>query len=196
MPKFLFVVALMAGLVFAQSPTITSVVNGGDFSFGIAQGGFGTIFGTGLSDKEYVGQSVPYAAKLGKTEVRFCVGSGASRAAWDNCLVSGVVYAGPGQVNFRAPIPLITSEPVGSFVLRRDGIEAVAAPSLLYRRKPSVFFVGFDCDYEPSTGDPTPCGLRSTRANVTNSIRGAITDARGAVVTSLNPARAEGWYTI
>src|ERR1017187_9705977 len=45
----LFVVAAPA---FAQ-PHIQAVVSGADFSPGIALGGIGTVFGTGLSDKQY-----------------------------------------------------------------------------------------------------------------------------------------------
>ena len=190
------VILILGGGSLAQDrPVVNVVVSAADFRLGIADESLATVFGFGLSDREYVANSVPLPRKLGETELRFC---SQSTTAWEQCSPMELVYAGPRQINFRVVLSGAPSFPLtGLFVVRRNGVtNEPRLGTTIERALPRIFEMGFDCGYNPNWRDPTPCGLRAQRVHEMNSVRGAVTDQDGKLVTSLNPARVGRYYTL
>lgn len=188
--------AILSLNILAQTPSITSVVSSADLRPGVAAGSFGTIFGSNLSDAEYLYSTVPYPTILGGIELRFCRGTGSQRAPWNQCLIAGLVYVSPVQVNFRMPISPVSEEPIGVIVTRRNNIETQSPPVLLSRFDPHVFRLGFDCNYDARVNGSGPCGFRFNKTSENDAIRAAVTDLSGNLITSKNPLRLNQWYTV
>jgi uncharacterized protein (TIGR03437 family) len=107
-----------------------SLVNGASFgrSGGFAPGSLVSIFGGGLSDRDYYASSLPLPARLGQTSV----------------LVNGtpapLLYVGPTQVNFQLP-PGLTGESARIVVLLGEQPSAEITVGLAVA-DPAVFLVG------------------------------------------------------
>jgi len=71
--QMIVIVGLAAGgLLAAQAPHISSVVNSADFAVGIPLGSFGTVYGTGLSAAAYQASVYPFPVSLGTTQAALC----------------------------------------------------------------------------------------------------------------------------
>ena len=98
--------ALAVGLLFVAAapalaqPHIQAVVSGADFSPGIALGGIGTVFGTGLSDKQYQFSALPFPVKLGPTDVFVCLAGKISQFNESTCQALQLIFVSPSQINF------------------------------------------------------------------------------------------------
>jgi uncharacterized protein (TIGR03437 family) len=184
-----------AGL-FAQ-PRITAVVNAADFASGVAYGSLGTIFGSGLSDKNYQLASLPLPYKLGPTEAFVCLyGSGAQTIPANGCEPLQVLFVSPAQINF-----LLFSAPPQKpgfgtqdlyVVVRNGGVVSEAAgtapasrlpPSIV---SPRIFMAGTDRYIDARFISPTTF----------QTTRGVISDQKGNLLNSTNPARIGQYYTI
>jgi uncharacterized protein (TIGR03437 family) len=189
---------LFTGLLSAQDrPVILAVVSSADFQAGIAFEGLASIFGTGLSDSAYGAASVPLPIELGQTQVRYCA---PLSAVWDDCVPMELLYVGRDQINFRVSYGTRDESQTiyeGALVVRR-----IATLSDETRRQalepvaPRIFQMGFDCNYDPAQADPSPCRLLSQRSSKQQSVRGALTDPSGALITSSNPARMGTVYSL
>jgi len=221
--SLLMFAALAAGPINAQ-PHILSVVSGADFTSGIALGGLGTVFGTGLSDSQYQFAALPFPLRLGPTEAFICVAGKISQLDASQCQALQLIFASPSQINFIlfSSLPAIPQfqqlpgmgAPLLSLVVRVNGVidDGAASgssagsqveltqygpnPQFIYAQ-PRIFSEGYDCVIDPSLPDANKnCGLTFTKTVANQSVRGAITDQQGHVLSSSNPARIGQYYTI
>lgn len=190
---------------FGQAPKIAAVTGGADFNPSrVAEGGYVTVFGSGLADATYSAQTVPYGTKLGSTEILFCPGQTITLF----CQAAEVAYASPGQVNIvlngiggtiQGGVPFSIS---GYIVARVNGvIDASAAsgnptPISIPAYAPSLFLAGSDCPIDSRYPAPNQnCGLAPSLATAGRVERGLITDQSGSVLWSGNPAHLGQYYT-
>ena len=209
-----FTIALLLTAAAVAQPTITSVASSADFKSGIAPEGLATIFGTGLAIGATAASNTAYPKKLGETEVFVC---DAPFQNVDLCVAAGLMYAGPNQINFQVPATGHPSDTIPSgvytngtrhIVVRVGGIlDQQAAVRLPYTTTvapaaPAIFFMGTDCLIDPDYPMPsqaqrdTNCGLSSKPSNSGRADRGAVTDQKGNLLSSTNPARLGKYYTI
>jgi uncharacterized protein (TIGR03437 family) len=209
-----FAIALLLTAAAAAQPKITSVASSADFKSGIAPEGLATIFGTGLANGGTAAPNTTYPKKLADAEVFVC---DAPFQNVDLCVAAGLLYAGQNQINFQVPASGHPSDitPAGVYtngtrhiVVRVGGIlDQQAAARLPFTTTvlpaaPAIFFMGTDCLIDPNYPVPshvqrdTYCGLSSKPNNSNRADRGAITDQKGNVLTSANPARLGKYYTI
>jgi len=196
--RLLLGILLLPGLARAEDrPVIQAVVSSADFQSGAAFEGLATIFGTGFSSQEYRAASLPLPTKLGDTQVRYCV---PLSAVWDDCVPMELLYVGPNQINFRISYgSRDESQPVfnGALVVRRnDTLSDETRRQVLEPFAPRIFVMGFDCNFDPSYDDASPCGLTPQRTSPRQVVRGALTDVAGVLITSNNPAQIGRAYTL
>jgi len=212
--RFLLSLIACLTLTFAQTrPKINAVVSAADFRPGVTFSGYATIFGAGLSDGEYKAQTVPYPPKLGSTQVFFCYSTpvpvSADIVTFLGCIPTSLVYASPSQINFLIPAALTTPPKLvgldgrNLFVVSVGGVidqdASVTAPNTyqLQSPQPRIFSMGTDCLIDPRYQNrSTVCGLTFDALSGNRADRGAITDPQGNVITSSNPAKLGGSYSI
>ncbi len=182
---------------------------------GVTFSGYATIFGTGLSDAEYKAQAVPYPQKLGSTQVFFCYSAPVPTSQQADiinflgCVPTSLVYASPSQINFLLPAysltppNLVGRDGMNLFVVSVGGVidqdASVGSPAKyqLALAQPRIFSMGTDCLIDPRYQNRSPaCGLTFAALSGNRANRGAITDLQGNVVTSSNPAKLGGSYSI
>lgn len=201
---------VLAMSAFAQSvPHINAVVSAADSNGGVTLGGLATIYGTGLSDAEHFLSTSSYPAKIGPTEVLLCVPTAVRFATAGGCISLGLTYASPTQINIYLPdvlpvLPGLAPQAL-SFVVRNNGAldaNAAAGNSAVFNLslpQPRIFSEGFDCSTDPRYKDVNVnCGLTfvDTLPLKLQAIRGAVTDQRGAVLSSANRAHIGQYYTV
>ena len=209
-----FTIALLLTAAAVAQPKITSVASSADFKSGIAPEGLATILGTGLATGGIAATNTDYPNKLGDTEVFVC---DAPFQNVDLCVAAGLLYVAPNQINFQVPANGHPSDitPAGLYmngtrhlVVRVGGVlDQQAATKLPFTTTvapaaPAIFFMGTDCLIDPDYPVPsqvqrdTNCGLSSKPSNSSRADRGAVTDQKGNLLTSDNPARLGQYYTI
>jgi len=209
-----FTIALLLTAAVVAQPKITSVASSADFKSGIAPEGLATIFGTGLAIRAASATNPAYPNKLADTEVFVC---DAPFQSVDLCVAAGLLYVGPTQINLQVPAIGHPSDstPAGVYtngtrhlVVRVAGaLDQQAAAKLPFTTTvapaaPAVFFMGTDCLIDPEYPLPshvqrdTNCGLTSKPNDSSRADRGAITDQKGNLLSSSNPARLGQYYTI
>lgn len=205
----LVVVLLPVAMCYCQdSPRITAIVSSADFQTpnpGIAPmvlRSLVTIFGDGLASTTASVTSPPAPTLLGGTRVMLC----GDALFIERCKPLDLLYVSPKQINLVVSSNGQTAGLSGERVfIERDGRpstspEALAssarASTLTYAYQPRIFELGYDCAFNPLWGDTSPCGIFRTRFGDKQSLRGAITDQAGSIVSSLNPARVGSYYTI
>jgi uncharacterized protein (TIGR03437 family) len=196
--RLLLAILLLPGLARTEDrPVIKAVVSSADFQPGAAFEGLATIFGTGFSSQEYHAASLPLPTKLGDIQVRYCV---PLSAVWDDCIPMELLYVGPNQINFRISYgSRDESQPVfnGALVVRRNNTLSDETRRQVFDPfAPRIFVMGFDCNFDPSYHDASPCGLTPQRASAQQVVRGALTDVAGVLITSNNPAQTGRAYTL
>src|ERR1017187_6933223 len=209
--------ALFPALAFGQ-PHIAAVVSGADFTFGIALGGFATVFGTGLADGKYQAPGTPYPLKLGSTELFVCLPGKISQINASECVALQVIYASPSQVNFLlfSSLPQLPGfNDTLSLVVRVNGViddgatsgqslgtQLTATPfgsgGIGFPPESRVFFEGYDCLTDTRyLNANNNCGLTLATPTTTYiAIRGAVTDQQGRLLSSANRARFGQYYTV
>jgi uncharacterized protein (TIGR03437 family) len=206
--------ALFLTAAAAAQPKITSVASSADFKSGIAAEGLATIFGTGLANGDASAPNTTYPNKLAGAEVFVC---DAPFQNVDLCVAAGLLYAAPNQINFQVPPSGHPSEttPVGLYtngarhivvrvggVLDQDAAVRLPFTTTVLPAAPAIFFMGTDCLIDPDYPLPphvqrdTSCGLSSKPSDFNRADRGAITDQKGNLLTSSNPAKLGQYYTI
>jgi len=200
-------------LSLLAQPKIAAVVSAADFGAGVTFGALGTIFGSGLSDANNPAKTIPYPLKLGTTELFMCLpGARSAPVVTDaGCEPLGMTFAGPSQINFLIPAALPQKPGWGgdtfSVVARVNGVLDQDAGTVtktnqlfgLSQQHPRIFSEGFDCLIDSRYKDANNnCGLTFTvpAVGIMAATRGAVTDASGNVLSSLNPARIGRYYTI
>lgn len=196
--RFLLVAIVCAAgaITLDAQPKISAIVSSADFQAGVAYGGLGTVFGSGLSDADYPAGAIPWPKKLGKTELFACIPSvrpiGITEAG---CEALELLFAGPGQINFRLfdSLPQKPGFAVPSFdIIARvngqtsDGTPAGAHLNSYDQAYPRIFEMGSDKLTDARFISPT----------VTQTTRGAVTDQQGRLINSTNPARVGNWYSL
>jgi uncharacterized protein (TIGR03437 family) len=209
-----FTIALLLTAAAVAQPKITSVASSADFKSGIAPESLATIFGTGLAIRAASATNRAYPNKLADTEVFVC---DAPFQSVDLCVAAGLLYVGPTQINFQVPATGHPSDsaPAGVYtngtrhlVVRVAGaLDQQAEAKLPFTTTvapaaPAIFFMGTDCLIDPEYPLPshvqrdTNCGLSSKPNDSSRADRGAITDQKGNLLSSSNPARLGQYYTI
>lgn len=192
--RFLFL-AVAPSCVFAQSPQIAAFTSSAltrdeYFPDGIrpALGGLATIFGSGLSDGIHQARSFPLPQQLGPTSAQICqTGLG--------CVPLSLLYVNPGQVNLYIPETLGSNE-YATLVVQVGGSEA-RFDFELDAAAPGIFEEGYDCWTDSRFEDTgQPCGLSPNRVGGLQPTRGAVTDLKGHLIWSGNPARMNGAFSL
>jgi uncharacterized protein (TIGR03437 family) len=187
-------------------PSIGAVVDAATFAPPVSPNSWATVFGTGLATGVYQANSLPLPTNLGGTEVLLCPDPYPSSQIDTVCASQQIDYVSPKQINFLVSLPTNFAWPcggwacsTGAWVLVR--VNGVVSPSPGARTSlslyaPGIFPEGYDCWYDPNAHDPSPCVLTWTPINTNEPFRGAITDQNYRLLTSLNPARIDQYYTI
>jgi uncharacterized protein (TIGR03437 family) len=185
----------IAASLHAGPPAITAIVSAGSFTTGkVAAGAFATIFGSGLSDQAYTAQ-FPWPTTVGMTTVMACYNPAPGS---ETCVSPELLYVDPHQINLLMPA-LPTSCSGECFGLGEKVYVLVSAPTqqqsntlsyTLWFDAPDIFFVGYDCVVS------APCSLSDTETTQATIWRGTVTDEKGNLVYSGNPARVGPYYTI
>jgi uncharacterized protein (TIGR03437 family) len=182
----------------AQAPKIGAVVNSATFGYDVAlsAGGLASIFGLNLALGETHVQALPLPKKLGETEVLICK----SAKPDDSCSPAGLIYAGPGQVNFLIPETTTGNLFIAVRVSGQLDSDAAASKSNavgIMPYHPGIFFMGHDCLIDARFKDhDVNCGLTQLKTTALQADRGAVTDQKGALVTSSNRARLGEYYSL
>jgi uncharacterized protein (TIGR03437 family) len=167
----------------AQTPTITGMGSGADFSPNVSTEGFLAVFGSGLAISETISPGAAYYPfLLGDTQAFACTVPDAG------CRSIGVQYASPTQVNVvlngipgydqLSKVPYYIKIRVGS-------VDSVPMPIIVRTFYPTLFFVKMECSSDYSIISSKPCPQLSRWA-ITNALSGRLID-------SLSPAM-EGSY--
>lgn len=217
--SLMFMFAASAPVVGQTRPKITQITNGADFTPRLTYGQWASSFGTGLSDVVYTPQTATLPQKLGKTEVFFCyyapvpASQIANIISFLGCVPTSLSYVSQTQINFLTPSQSSVSIPKvpgadGSvfFIVSVNGVldeNANAQPSVKWdsyrfnQPQPSIFGQGTDCLIDSRYQNrSTVCGLTFEKLSGNRADRGAVTDLQGRVISSSNPAKLGGWYTI
>jgi uncharacterized protein (TIGR03437 family) len=194
-----FTALLLAAPLAAQTPKITALVSAADSQPRIAVGGLGSIYGVNLAAGNSAAAGAPWPTKLGDTEVWIC----GSPIVVERCVFAGLTYASPTQINFYVPGTIDALETQSIIIRRHDmpesaaGATAQAYPFRFDQAAPRIFFMGYDCLIDGRYPDANRnCGLSYTRPPTQSSVRGAVTDIQGSLLTSSNPARVGQYYTL
>jgi uncharacterized protein (TIGR03437 family) len=137
MNKILSLLALAAGMAaFGQAgtPVIQAVVNAADYSSAVVEGGYLTVFGTGLAGATAVAQSTPFPTQLGGTsvEIRETNPFGVGRT-----FTLPLYYVSPGQISALLPYGLGTA--AMEFVVVNGGQRSAARRVGLSTTGPRLF---------------------------------------------------------
>jgi len=211
----LILVACAVIAVCQSRPRITAVVSAADFQPGVTFSEYTTIFGTGLSDAVYQAQALPYPQKLGVTQVYLCNSAPVPLSQAQNvldflgCVPAALVYVSPSQVNLLIPADMPPKRALPGLdgkavfvvsvagVLDQDASAALPVTIDLRDPQPRIFTEGTDCLIDPRYQDrSTVCGLTFDSLPGNHADRGAITDLQGNLISSSNPTKLGGWYTI
>ena len=197
---------LLAASAIAQ-PRVAAVVNGADFTNGVAYGGLGTVFGTGLSDANYSAAALPLPKKLGPTELFVCVGGNGFAVRTEitdgGCEAIQLVYASPTQINFLM-FDSLQQKPgfagqLFAFVRVNGALSDgnTSTPPTLNAPPPaSRLFLGDSYQAIFLEGTDHYIDVRFISPTTFQTTRRAVTDQQGTVLTSANPARVGQYYTI
>ncbi len=189
----------LSQIALGQQPTVTYAVDGASFqSNAIAPGSIATVFGTGLASTTETATVLPLPTTLAGTTISLCSAG--------SCQNVPLFYVSPKQANFLVPASLSADEDkfLGyNFMFVHVNLTITTASGNtapfwfdLVRIQPEVFLAGFDCWFNPSYNDPSPCVLTWNPISNNEPLRGAITDQQGRLVSSTNPARIGRFYTV
>lgn len=190
----------MATLTAAQPVISQPVGDSASFSAPITPGGWASIFGSGLASETSLAPSLPLPTNLNGTQVELCPFLQPNAP----CVFQGIDYASPDQINFLVNPPSLPQNPTGVIEITVTVIVngmSVTVGAELAQYAPTIFGEGWDCWFDPSFGDTSPCILTWTHPNWAASpfgepFRGAITDTNDKLVTSQNPAHLNRYYSI
>jgi hypothetical protein len=207
--QMIVIVTLGVGSI-AAAPHVASVVNSADFSAGVPLGGFGTVYGTALSDAVYQSSVYPFPISLGPTQAALCSTlTGKILAITSACLPLSLTYVSPTQINFVMPLAL----PPPSLGLSLASMAVVVSVSgavddgassgtdggqvFAGSIDPRIFREGYDCFIDPRFQDyDRNCGLSWMEPPTYAADRGAVTDLTGRLITSANPAHLNQYVVV
>jgi hypothetical protein len=189
--------------VGACAPHVLGVVNSADFATGIPLGGFGTIYGSSLSDGTYQASTYPFPQNLGPTTAWLC--NAILPVAVSSCQPISLIFVSQTQINFVMPqsIQKITGLPMDlmqlAVVVSVNGVIDDGTPTTRTTQglnsgnfanyNPRIFREGYDCFTDSRFQDyGKNCGLSWTQPPTNAADRGAITDLDGNLITSTNPS--------
>lgn len=187
-----------------SGPMIAAITEAATYGTTVAENGYAAIFGSGLASGTSTG-APPYSTVLGGTEVLVCP----SATPNTSCLPALVAYASPSQVNvvfggISQMMPAVGATTL-SVAVSVNGILDVASASgnatrtNFYTFYPQAFVEGYDC-FDDSTGyypnSLVSCGLTASKENSFQTVRAAVTDSLGRLLTSSNEATLGGYYSI
>ena len=158
-----------------------------------APDGLATIWGMNMSDAAYSATSLPLPTHLGPTSVQICLTDGGDGF---KCQDAPLLYVSPTQINLYMPANDYGSTDYNTETILTVGTQVVSGNVQIAQINPSIFDLGYDCDYDPLWHDTSPCGIQATQAGPLQVQRGAITDLAGNVITSLNPAHLNRYYVL
>jgi len=197
---YAFAVAVLMSVGYAQ-PVITSASSSASGLTVIAPDSLSSVYGSGLSDAIYSAAALPLPKKLGPSEVFFCAGA----TITPDCLSVDLLYVSPKQINFHAPAVSLNKTPtiilrVGASTASISPNGSLTSPGPIWAvgpYAPGIFVMGYDCAIDARDRDNNKnCGLTWQQTLTGQVSRGAITDAKGNVLTSSNRAKIGAAYTI
>ncbi|MGH9612922.1 MAG: hypothetical protein ACRD4P_07580, partial [Bryobacteraceae bacterium] len=118
-------------------------------------------------------------------EINLCNGGTCQKAA--------LFYVSPSQINFLIPFGYsgLWSGGSGNSVTVNVSINGlvISDPVTISPSEPRPFLAGYDCWFDSNASDPSPCTLTWKPISFNEPLRALVTDQKGNLIDSRNPAR-------